>query len=579
MLCYLSVCAGIEAFSVAVHDLEVNGERLVPLAFAEIDPFARAVLQARFPAVRLEGDFTLLRDQPWIVDADILVGGTPCQSFSIAGLRGGMSDDRGNLTLEFVRLADAIDALRLAAGRPPCILVWENVPGIYSHRDNPFGTFLAALVGGDAPIPPPRGRSWTNFGLVRGPKRSAAWRTLDAQFFGLAQRRERCFLVASAGNHCDPGAVLSERASVRGNPAPRREAGQAAARPIAGGSVGSGGHRLDADTADNLIAHPVRPAHESAAWRGDGSDNLVPLAFGGNNTAGPLDVATACNAHGGPNGRLDFESETFVAYTMSTQVGRATEDGTGRGSPLVVAHAFDARQSDVIQYGDRTGPLDTHGHTMAIAFSCKDSGRDASADISPTLRAMNEAAGNANAGGQVAIAVDTTQITSAANYSNPKAGDPCHPLAAGAHPPAVAFDLRGREGGAMPEGAHDTANIRAASGGASRSFIATSSLRRLTPRECERLQGFPDDWTLITYRGKPAADGPRYRALGNSMAVPCMRFLARRILEEITSKTPPRGGAGNGAAADSGRTTVPAHGAATVLSAGSGRDLLSSRGE
>lgn len=93
----------------------------------------------------------------------------------------------------------------------------------------------------------------------------------------------------------------------------------------------------------------------------------------------------------------------------------------------------------------------------------------------------------------------------------------------------VAFDMRGREGGAQFEGPHDTANIRAASGGSSRSYVAASAVRRLTPRECERLQGFPDDYTLVPHRGKPMADGPRYKALGNSMAVPVMRWIGERI--------------------------------------------------
>lgn len=134
-------------------------------------------------------------------------------------------------------------------------------------------------------------------------------------------------------------------------------------------------------------------------------------------------------------GRIDYETETLIA------------------------HAFDARQSDVIQYGDMTGPLDTDGHSMAVAF-----------------------------------------------------------------------DLRGREGGAMPEGPHDTASMRAASGGSSRSYIAQSmAVRRLTPEECEALQGFSRGYTAIPYRGKPAADGPRYKALGNSMAVPVMAWIGQRI--------------------------------------------------
>lgn len=133
--------------------------------------------------------------------------------------------------------------------------------------------------------------------------------------------------------------------------------------------------------------------------------------------------------------------------------------------------------------------------TTLVAFSCKDYGNDCQDDLAPTMRSMNSDKSHANAGGQL----------------------------------AVAFDMRGREGGSQFEGPHDTANIRAASGGSSRSYVADWMVRRLTPRECERLQGFPDDYTAIDYRKKPAADGPRYKALGNSMAVNCMRWIGRRI--------------------------------------------------
>jgi DNA (cytosine-5)-methyltransferase 1 len=157
------------------------------------------------------------------------------------------------------------------------------------------------------------------------------------------------------------------------------------------------------------------------------------------------------------------------------------------------------------------------------AHALRGEGFDASEDgASYTLEARTSAQ---------AVAFDTTQITSRANYSNPKPGDPCHPLATGAHPPAVAFDLRGREGGAMPEGPHQTASIRAASGGSSRSYVATNwAVRRLTPVECERLQGFPDGFTNVPWRGKGhSPDGRRYKALGNSMAVNCMTWLGERI--------------------------------------------------
>ncbi len=414
MMRYLSVCSGIEAATVAWHPLGWT-----PVAFSEIEAFPRAVLEYRFPSVPVHGDFTTIEGGEY-GPVDLLVGGTPCQSFSVAGLRKGLADDRGNLALQFLALARRTGARWV---------LWENVPGVLSSsggRD--FGTFLGGLA--------ELGYGW-------------AYRVLDAQHFGVPQRRRRVFVVGYLGDWRRAAAVLFERASLSGDTAPRREAGQRAAQPVAGSSPRSSGYRLDADRADDLI----------------------PLAFGGNNTAGPIDVATARSAHGGPHGRCDFESETFVA------------------------HAFDARQSDVIQYGSRAGPLDCNGHSQAIAFSSKDHGADAGS-VPPTLRAMGHAGSHANAGGQVAVAFHENQR---------------HELTTS-----------------------DTASVGAGAGGSKPgqgypAMMQGSSVRRLTPAECEKLQGFPPGWTLVPYRGKPAADGPRYRAIGNSMAVPVMKWIGERI--------------------------------------------------
>ena len=170
---------------------------------------------------------------------------------------------------------------------------------------------------------------------------------------------------------------------------------------------------------------------------------------------------------------LDAETETLlaVAHALRGEGFDASEDGTGRATPLV-----------------------------PVAFDCKGTEVQFTDDGShPTLRSMGHNQSHQNAGGHA----------------------------------AVAFDLRGREGGAMPEGPHDTANLRAASGGSSRSYVAQPwAVRRLTPVECERLQGFPDGFTRVPYRGKPAdrcPDGPRYKALGNSMAVNVMAWIGERI--------------------------------------------------
>jgi DNA (cytosine-5)-methyltransferase 1 len=371
------------------------------LAFSEIEKFPRSVLAHHYPGVPCHGDFTLLRDQEWIVDADVLVGGTPCQAFSVAGKRASLSDDRGNLTLEFVRLADAIDRFRRVARKEPAVIVWENVPGVLSVADNAFGCFLAALVGEDTPLVPTRGK-WTNAGMVVGPERAAAWRILDAQYFGVAQRRRRLFVVASARNAFDPAEVLFESDGVRRDTPPSRAAGEA----IAGG-----------------------------AGEGASSDGEQPYSVANCLTA---------RTHKGINSTLD-EGQT----------------------PIVQRPVLTFRWQN-----DDAGMIED-----PVAASLKAKGT-------------------------------TTDERSVGAYV------------------AQAYDLRGREGGAQLEGPHDTANIRAASGGSSRSYVAAAAVRRLTPRECERLQGFPDDYTLL---GDATPDGPRYKALGNSMAVPVMRWIGRRI--------------------------------------------------
>lgn len=205
---YGSVCSGIEAASKAWEPLGWK-----PAWFSEIEPFPSAVLAHHWPEVTNLGDMTKIADAVRAGDVeapDVLVGGTPCQAFSIAGLREGLSDDRGQLTLSYVELANAIDAKRRERGEPETIIVWENVPGVLSSKDNAFGFFLAGLAGESSELQPAGGK-WTHAGCVSGPERVIAWRVLDAQFFGVAQRRRRVFVVASARKGFDPAAVLFEQ--------------------------------------------------------------------------------------------------------------------------------------------------------------------------------------------------------------------------------------------------------------------------------------------------------------------------------------------------------------------------------
>ncbi|HBM2840104.1 TPA: phage N-6-adenine-methyltransferase [Enterobacter hormaechei] len=450
---YGSVCSGIEAASKAWEPLGWK-----PAWFSEIEPFPSAVLAHHWPEVTNLGDMTKIADavRAGEVEApDVLVGGTPCQAFSIAGLREGLSDDRGQLTLSYVELANAIDAKRRERGEPESIIVWENVPGVLSSKDNAFGCFLAGLAGESSELQPAGGK-WTHAGCVSGPERVIAWRVLDAQFFGVAQRRRRVFVVASARRGFDPAAVLFELDSVRRDSAPRRETQKAVAALTARG-VGTCGADDNQAQAGHLIA------------------------FGGGNTAGHIDVATACTAHGI---RLDFDTETFAVH--------GTQDPD---TNCELAHTL----------GRNNGQ-----ENACIAFSYKDNGADATSDLSPTIRAGNHDKSHANSG----------------------------------QPPAIAYAFKAGQGakaGGIGYAEEQSPTLTSASSGTNLApaVMHGVAVRRLTPIECERLQGFPDNHTLIGWRGKNAdecPDGPRYKAIGNSMAVPVMRWIGERIAAALPAE-------------------------------------------
>ncbi|HDW1094581.1 TPA: phage N-6-adenine-methyltransferase [Enterobacter kobei] len=450
---YGSVCSGIEAASKAWEPLG-----WIPAWFSEIEPFPSAVLAHHWPEVTNLGDMTKIAEavSAGEVEApDVLVGGTPCQAFSIAGLREGLSDDRGQLTLSYVELANAIDAKRRERGEPEAIIVWENVPGVLSSKDNAFGCFLAGLAGENSELQPAGGK-WTHAGCVSGPERVIAWRVLDAQFFGVAQRRRRVFVVASARKGFDPAAVLFELDSVRRDSAPRRETQKAVAALTARG-VGTCGADDNQAQAGHLIA------------------------FGGGNTAGHIDVATACTAHGI---RLDFDTETFAVH--------GTQDPD---TNCELAHTL----------GRNNGQ-----ENACIAFSYKDNGADATSDLSPTIRAGNHDKSHANSG----------------------------------QPPAIAYAFKAGQGakaGGIGYAEEQSPTLTSASSGTNLApaVMHGVAVRRLTPIECERLQGFPDNHTLIGWRGKDAdecPDGPRYKAIGNSMAVPVMRWIGERIASALPAE-------------------------------------------
>nr|WP_315415896.1 DNA cytosine methyltransferase [uncultured Pseudomonas sp.] len=477
---YGSVCSGIEAATQAWHPLGMRAAW-----FAEIEPFPSAVLAHHYPDVPNLGDMTKLAALVLagkIPAPDVLVGGTPCQAFSVAGMREGLTDPRGALTIKYVELADAVDYVRAINGKPASVIVWENVPGVLSDKGNAFGCFLGALAGEDCELQPP-GKKWQDAGCVYGPKRTIAWRVLDAQYFGLAQRRRRVFVVASARDGFDPTEVLFEREGVRRDTAPRRGEGQDVACTLDARTEGGGFPGTDGATGGHVVAPPQ--------W---------PKVFGGNNTSGEISVAPARNACASASGRMDFESEAFVVH--------------GTQDPCVnidQAHAL----------GRNNGQ-----ENAVLAFSCKDHGADAG-EIAPTLRAMNHSGSHANAGGQVAVCIagDITHTLKAEGFDGSEDGT-------GRGQPIVACrDVAQTltiNYGKQVDNTDSSLGPNVVS--------STSAVRRLTPRECERLQGMADDYTLIPWRGKPASkcpDGPRYKAIGNSKAVTVVRWIGRRLLQQL----------------------------------------------
>jgi DNA (cytosine-5)-methyltransferase 1 len=506
---YLSLCSGIEAAAQAWHPLGWQ-----PVAFSEIEPFPCAVLAHHYPSVPNWGDMTRFQEWPDAV-VDVLVGGTPCQSFSVAGLRAGLADPRGNLMLTYLAIAERY--------RPRWI-VWENVPGVLSSsmgRD--FGTFLGGL-------------GQLGYGF--------AYRVLDAQYvrtcghpWAVPQRRRRVFVVGYLGDWRRAAAVLIDREGLRGDSPPRRKAGQAVAHTIASRPTGGGGLGTDFDCDGGLIhCPPVVPQAMSSKWS-KGSSGPA-----GDEVANLVAHAVAPPITHNPYGDHESRDGLLVAHTLSGNGFNASGDGTGRGTPLVPV----AIQERAICESPNAGPdgagvrqdgaahaLEARTVPQAVAFDLNQitsktnrSRPDPAvhhtppASATPPLLAQPVAFARQAGGKQTTLGV--------------RADGACQTIGAN-QTPAVDFDLRGREGGAMPEGPHETAALRAASGGSSRSYLASPwTVRRLTPRECERLQGFPDDFTRIPYRGKPAdlcPDSPRYKALGNSMAVNVMEWIGERIAE------------------------------------------------
>jgi DNA (cytosine-5)-methyltransferase 1 len=460
---YLSVCSGVEAATVAWHSLGWQ-----PVAFSEIESFPSAVLAHHYPNVPNLGDMTKYKEWNLNESIDILVGGTPCQSFSVAGLRKGLEDPRGNLALTYVGILDKFR---------PKWFIWENVPGVLSSgggRD--FGSFLGAVVE-------------CGYGF--------AYRVLDAQNFGVPQRRRRVFVVGHLGDWQPAAKVLFESESLSGD----IKSGRKTRKSVTGFVESSFGQYRE-----DVIAGTTKA---SGGVLGGGSETFLTVYENHPSDSRVKDMGDTCqtvtSTWGTGGGNIPFVQN--VSYALQG-AGATSQTGNGMG--------YKEEQSYTLN------TTDVHG----VAFGWQNSSHQGMSidTISPTLDKSKTPA--------VAIPYDLHQVTSPYNSQNRENGDPCHTLArdSAAHASIVTNVVAptltaSNDPSRSPQSSEVTNQISAV-------YAASTAVRRLTPVECERLQGFPDNYTQIPWNKKVSVDCPdglRYKAMGNSMAVPVMNWIGKRI--------------------------------------------------
>jgi len=515
----IEICAGVGGFGLG---FEPYGQ---VLAAVEWDKAAAGVYKYNNPEVEMFCDLTEVRatDLPWDADDLVICGGTPCQAFSIAGLRGSLSDDRGNLALTFNNLCNAIDDLRLNAGKEPAIIIWENVCGAINTDDNAFGCILAGMAGSDAPLVPVGEQRWTNAGVVVGPRRAVSFRVLDSQYFGVAQRRRRVFAVAIGGARkwAAPSALIPFQKSLPRNPKARESSVEGSS-----GNAGSSATGASRDVAQGADVYNGEITGETAA--------TVTSATGIANASGPKVMAvdtlnhttgdvnqTLKAASGGKNeslgvvcswnGDVTPKSSEDVSVTLRSQQG-----GEGVG----VAHETG---QGYWQEHEHSGCLRAEGENRPSRPShvvCSWNGDvtpKASEDVSVTLRSQQGGEG-----------VGVAQGPEGPCYEN--------------HP----GDSRVTDSGELAP----TLTKRNGTGGGNLPFIKDSqnlTVRRLSSVECMRLQGWPDthcdfkmELELDGNRWKPTgkavkqAEGPKYKQAGNGVTANVVAYIAGKLMDALS---------------------------------------------
>lgn len=528
----LEVCAGVGGFGLG---FEQYGQ---VLAAVEWDKAAAGVYKYNNPEVEMFCDLTEVRatDLPWDADDLVICGGTPCQAFSVAGKRGSLSDDRGNLALTFNNLCNAIDDLRLNAGKEPAIILWENVCGVLNTDDNAFGCVLGGMAGSDAPLVPVGEQRWTNAGVVVGPRRAVSFRVLDSQYFGVAQRRRRVFAVALGGARkwAAPEALVPFQKSLPRNPKTRESSRE--------GSSGNAGSSFTASSFGKY-EEGVGTLRSQGGDLGGGSETLavydargngdgkVPCTLTGDHQSRVTDY-TALVAQGAVKTGIHFSGQSLTVGSNESTVPCLDTGGSHQNRGIHVAQGADVYNGEITgetaaTVTSATGIANASGPKV-LSFASKQQGMNVD-DVANTL-ASNDYK-------------EPQAVVSWNGDVTPKASED------------VSVTLRSQQGGegvgvafhAWQDPIHSEECSPNMGSNAAIGVLQNLTVRRLSSVECMRLQGWPDDhcdfkmeleldgnrWKA-TGKSVKQAEGPKYKQAGNGVTANVAAYIAGKLTDALS---------------------------------------------
>lgn len=518
---------------------------IIPIWASEIEPLPIAVTKERFPEMKHLGDIRTLSGNE-LEPTDIISGGSPCQDLSVAGKRQGLCGKKSNLFMEMIRIIKEVRKNEKNKGRKneeikPRILFWENVPGVFSsnHRED-FRIILeeiCKIADESIVIPRPAKNKWTPSGVIMGENFSLAWRVFDARYWGVAQRRKRVYLIADFGGKSAPE-ILFECDGLRGNTLQSKNEWKNSAERI--------GSSTENSSRNNLRVLPFDTAHLMRSGSGSNpkfdnpchtleAQGHVPKVVIQNNCYCISGNAINRKLENGPNGKGVSEN---TSYTLNATDRHAVYFmGSGQGKAEILKDLSPTVTASAGTSGNNKPIILDMTHPQEVIRNC--------GELSPTLKTRMGTGGN-----QVPLVMNNScndkDVTYTIGY------------------PAFNCGFNAKYG--FDAGENDTTTTLVAKGpNAVYNSKNFSQIRRLTPLECERLQGFPDYWTiltpqddfsdeefefwkkiylnshkkepsksqLLTWKNKLSSDSARYKALGNSVAIPCVKYVMKRISEAL----------------------------------------------